>query len=76
MTTLTLNEDEQAQVDMLENMHKRMNLEPGSVEERDHVHIQGLNGMVEWKAQIVYSENHNCPVPHWAQEYREYYENL
>jgi hypothetical protein len=73
MSEITLTEAEQDQVDMLEDMHKRMDLEPGSDEERDHVRIQGSNGMVGWKAQIVYAENHNCPVPHWAQEYREHF---
>ena len=41
-------------------------------DERDHVRIQGSNGMISWQAQIVYAENHNCPPPHWAQEYRDY----
>lgn len=68
---ITLTEEEQAQVDHLEAMHKRMDLEPGSDEERDHVRIMGSNGMVSWQAQIVYAENHNCPAPHWAQEYRD-----
>ena len=73
MNTITLTEDEQVQVGLLEALHIRMELEPDSDEERDHVRIQGSNGMISWQAQIVYAENHNCPAPHWAQEYRDHF---
>ena len=43
---ITLTEEEQAQVDHLEVMHKQMDLEPNSDEERDHVRIMGSNGMI------------------------------
>jgi len=70
---ITLNEEEQAQLDHLEHMHKRMDLEPNSDEERDHVRIQGSNGMVSYKAHIAYAEKYNCPLPHWVQEYRDHF---
>ena len=70
---MKLNQDEQAQLDQLELMHKQMDLEPGSDDEREHVRIMGSNGMVDWKVMITYSEKYGVQPPHWAEEYKQHF---
>jgi hypothetical protein len=70
---ITLNAQEQEQLDQLEVMHAKMKLDPNSEEEREHVRIMGMNGLVEWKTAIAYAEKYGVEPPHWAEEYRQHF---